>query len=179
VKLVVWGTGTPRREFLYADDLAQACCFLMNLDDARYGSLLSNDNATAHQHRHRRGCNHPAISRDCGTCGRVRWHDGLRHNQARRHTPEAVRRQPPALPRLATLHSPRTRHPADVAYRSKRPDRLSTNHSRVLLWSRLVRRLKSRRVHASRFQDHKRNARFAKSGCERPHEEMAARGRPQ
>lgn len=27
--LVVWGTGTPMREFLYADDLADACAFLM------------------------------------------------------------------------------------------------------------------------------------------------------
>jgi GDP-L-fucose synthase len=26
---VVWGTGTPKREFLYADDLAEACFFLM------------------------------------------------------------------------------------------------------------------------------------------------------
>ena len=26
---VVWGTGTPKREFLYADDLAEACYFLM------------------------------------------------------------------------------------------------------------------------------------------------------
>ena len=26
----VWGTGTPRREFLYVDDLADACIFLMN-----------------------------------------------------------------------------------------------------------------------------------------------------
>lgn len=28
--LVVWGTGTPMREFLYADDLADACVHLMN-----------------------------------------------------------------------------------------------------------------------------------------------------
>jgi GDP-L-fucose synthase len=42
-KLVVWGTGTPRREFLYSDDLAQACCFLMNLDQARYCALLTGD----------------------------------------------------------------------------------------------------------------------------------------
>ena len=42
-ELVVWGTGTPRRELLYSDDLAQACCFLMNLDDVRYSSLLTND----------------------------------------------------------------------------------------------------------------------------------------
>jgi GDP-L-fucose synthase len=27
--VVVWGTGTPRREFLYVDDLADACLFLM------------------------------------------------------------------------------------------------------------------------------------------------------
>lgn len=28
-EFVVWGSGTPRREFLYADDLADACVFLM------------------------------------------------------------------------------------------------------------------------------------------------------
>ena len=28
-ELVVWGSGTPRREFLYVDDLAGACVFLM------------------------------------------------------------------------------------------------------------------------------------------------------
>ncbi len=32
---VVWGTGTPRREFLYSDDLADACLFLMENVDAR------------------------------------------------------------------------------------------------------------------------------------------------
>lgn len=26
----IWGSGSPRREFLYADDLAEACIFLMN-----------------------------------------------------------------------------------------------------------------------------------------------------
>ena len=28
-EVIVWGTGMPRREFLYADDLAEACVFLM------------------------------------------------------------------------------------------------------------------------------------------------------
>jgi len=28
-EVVIWGTGNPRREFLYADDLADACLFLM------------------------------------------------------------------------------------------------------------------------------------------------------
>ena len=27
--VVIWGTGFPRREFLYSDDLADACVFLM------------------------------------------------------------------------------------------------------------------------------------------------------
>jgi GDP-L-fucose synthase len=31
-ELVVWGTGTPMREFLYADDLADACAYLMEQD---------------------------------------------------------------------------------------------------------------------------------------------------
>jgi GDP-L-fucose synthase len=29
-EVVVWGTGTPKREFLHVDDLADACVFLMN-----------------------------------------------------------------------------------------------------------------------------------------------------
>lgn len=41
--LTVWGTGTPRRELLYSDDLAEACLFLMNLDDAGFGKLLVED----------------------------------------------------------------------------------------------------------------------------------------
>jgi GDP-L-fucose synthase len=28
-EITIWGTGTPRREFLYSDDLAEACIFLM------------------------------------------------------------------------------------------------------------------------------------------------------
>jgi GDP-L-fucose synthase len=32
-EVVVWGTGTPRREFLHVDDLADACLFLMDRYD--------------------------------------------------------------------------------------------------------------------------------------------------
>ena len=32
-KVVIWGTGAPRREFLYCDDLADACVFLMERND--------------------------------------------------------------------------------------------------------------------------------------------------
>jgi GDP-L-fucose synthase len=42
-EMSVWGSGTPRREFLYSDDLAEACIFLMNLEDARFASLLTRE----------------------------------------------------------------------------------------------------------------------------------------
>jgi GDP-L-fucose synthase len=33
--ITVWGTGTPRREFLFVDDLADACLFLLeHFDEA-------------------------------------------------------------------------------------------------------------------------------------------------
>ena len=42
-RVTVWGTGTPRREFLFSDDMADACVFLMNLPDEQYNSLLGSD----------------------------------------------------------------------------------------------------------------------------------------
>ncbi len=38
--VTVWGTGTPRREFMYSEDMADACVFLMNLPDAQFVPLL-------------------------------------------------------------------------------------------------------------------------------------------
>jgi len=35
-EVVIWGTGTPKREFLYVDDMAEASVFVMNLDDITY-----------------------------------------------------------------------------------------------------------------------------------------------
>ncbi len=35
-EVLIWGTGTPRREFLYVDDLARASLFVMELDKAIY-----------------------------------------------------------------------------------------------------------------------------------------------
>ena len=47
--VTIWGTGTPRREFLYVDDLARACVHLMNLEKAAYDAatrpMLSHINA--------------------------------------------------------------------------------------------------------------------------------------
>lgn len=42
-EVVVWGTGTPKREFLYNEDMADACVYLMNLPDNQYQSLLGSD----------------------------------------------------------------------------------------------------------------------------------------
>lgn len=42
-EVVVWGTGTPHREFMYSEDMAAACVHIMNLPDDRYESLLGSD----------------------------------------------------------------------------------------------------------------------------------------
>lgn len=42
-EVIVWGTGTPKREFLYNEDMADACVYLMNLPDTQYQSLLGSD----------------------------------------------------------------------------------------------------------------------------------------
>lgn len=41
-EVVVWGTGTPRREFLYSDDMADACVYLMAQSDAEFDELLAS-----------------------------------------------------------------------------------------------------------------------------------------
>jgi len=39
----VWGSGTPKREFLYSEDMADACVYLMNLPDAQFVPLLGQN----------------------------------------------------------------------------------------------------------------------------------------
>jgi len=45
--VTVWGSGTPRREFLYSDDMADACVHLMSLPDERYQALLGSDESVS------------------------------------------------------------------------------------------------------------------------------------
>jgi len=40
-EVVIWGTGTPKREFLYVDDMAAASVFVMQLDKNTYDSQTS------------------------------------------------------------------------------------------------------------------------------------------
>ena len=51
--VTVWGTGKPRREFLYSEDMVEACVFLMNMSDIKYSSLIVNDA-------------HPLVNIGCG-----------------------------------------------------------------------------------------------------------------
>ncbi len=53
-EVVVWGTGTPRREFLYSDDMAAACLYLLEQTDEKLQTLLSNEQP-------------PLINIGCGT----------------------------------------------------------------------------------------------------------------
>ena len=41
--VTLWGTGTPRREFLYSDDMASACVYLANLDQGRFDGLVRGE----------------------------------------------------------------------------------------------------------------------------------------
>ena len=45
--VTVWGTGTPLREFMHVDDLADASLFLMLLDEGGYKDLLTYSDAPA------------------------------------------------------------------------------------------------------------------------------------
>jgi GDP-L-fucose synthase len=41
-QVVLWGTGTPQREFLHSDDAADACIFLMNLSNGEADLILAD-----------------------------------------------------------------------------------------------------------------------------------------
>ncbi len=45
--VTVWGTGAPYREFLFSDDMADACVYLMNLPDAEFTAHLGAATQTA------------------------------------------------------------------------------------------------------------------------------------
>jgi GDP-L-fucose synthase len=41
--VTVWGSGSPRREFMYSEDMADACVYVMRLPDDKYTALLGSD----------------------------------------------------------------------------------------------------------------------------------------
>jgi len=42
-EVVVWGTGTPKREFLYSDDMAEACIYLLEQPEEKLQPLFSDN----------------------------------------------------------------------------------------------------------------------------------------
>jgi GDP-L-fucose synthase len=41
-RVTIWGTGKPLREFLFSDDMADACVFLLNLPEEQFHDLIAN-----------------------------------------------------------------------------------------------------------------------------------------
>jgi len=41
-EVMIWGTGTPRREFLFVDDMAKACVFVMELAKDQYDQVTTS-----------------------------------------------------------------------------------------------------------------------------------------
>ncbi|NQU44245.1 NAD-dependent epimerase/dehydratase family protein, partial [bacterium] len=41
--VTLWGTGSPKREFLFSEDLAEAVLFLMNLPDAEFEKATGDE----------------------------------------------------------------------------------------------------------------------------------------
>ena len=94
--MTVWGSGTPRREFMHVDDLADALVFLLN----SY-SESEHINVGGRRRRH-----HRRIGADGVRCRRLHRAAGVRHCAARRHAPQADGFVAPDRARLAATHRP-------------------------------------------------------------------------
>ena len=81
-EVVIWGTGTPRREFLHVDDLADACVFLM-------AALRGEGHVNVGTGR---GLEHPRAGGDAARDHLSRGRAHLGHRQARRHAAQAAGR---------------------------------------------------------------------------------------
>ena len=100
----VWGTGTPRREFLHVDDLADACVFLMrHYDERQHINVGTGEDLTIRELAE--------MVRDDRPPGGAL---DVRHVEARRHAAQAARRLAPARARLAAPHRSAGGHRADL-----------------------------------------------------------------
>jgi GDP-L-fucose synthase len=75
-EVVAWGTGTPMREFLYVDDMAEASVFVMNLDTKTYSEntdpMLSHINVGTGKDCSIRELTE-AVAKTVGFQGRIIW----------------------------------------------------------------------------------------------------------
>ena len=103
-QVVVWGTGTPRREFLHVDDLADACLFLMQgyEDEGIINVGVGEDISIAELAA--------LVQRVVGFEGEHR----ARSQQARRHAAQAAGCLAPPRARLARPHRAGRRHPGNL-----------------------------------------------------------------
>ncbi len=95
--MTCWGTGQPRREFLYVDDLARACVFLMeHYSEEQFVNVGSGSAITIKELAE-------TIQRIIGFAGEIEWDTSKPDD-----TPTQAPRQLAALrPRLETAgHSP-------------------------------------------------------------------------
>jgi len=70
-EVVCWGTGTPRREFLFSEDLARACLFLMeNYSDEQFINVGFGSDVTIKQLAE-------LISQIVGFHGSIRWDNSM------------------------------------------------------------------------------------------------------
>jgi GDP-L-fucose synthase len=74
--VLLWGTGAPRRELLHSDDIAEASCHLMELDDASLDRILAEPfpliNVGCGEDRSIREIAE-LIARVVGYSGRIEW----------------------------------------------------------------------------------------------------------
>ena len=75
-----WGDGSPLREFLYVDDLANLCVFLMN----NYSRQRNGER------RNGQGADHKGTHRISGKDNRLHRRDTLGHLTAERYPPQAA-----------------------------------------------------------------------------------------
>ena len=111
--MTLWGTGTPRREFLYSDDMAAACVHLMTLPEDRLATVVND----AKPPLVNVGCGVDLTIRELAELVRkivgadvaIEW-----DHEAGRHAAEAPRREQAVGARLAREHRSRRRNPAGV-----------------------------------------------------------------
>ena len=100
-----WGTGSPLREFLYADDLARACVFLLeNYSEEQFINVGSGSEVSVRD-----------LAENCEADHRFRGRHRLGHRQTRRHAAQVDGQLAPVRLGLAAAsgsgdrHSPRLR----------------------------------------------------------------------
>jgi GDP-L-fucose synthase len=79
-EVVVWGTGKPRREFLFSEDMADACVMLVGMDDQRFDAQ-----ATQYPPLLNIGCGEDLTIKDLAelVAGTVEYHGALKFDTSK------------------------------------------------------------------------------------------------